>query len=1265
MLGACVRKWGLMVTLTMAVLTVEAAWTPPLCDRAEVLRSAPAVTVKAYPDADSVLLADTEAARYNPDGTAEETDDCYEKILTQKGKDDRDSLDFHYTLPYGTVTVEKVEVIRQGTVIPVDIANQSRTQVEPGQMGSNIYNPNSKVTVVQIPDLQPGDILHYFTRQHKLKPYIPNAFSEYYVLQSTNPILDYRVVVDAPASLPLRSMVVKDEVKNSITSSVTKTADRVIYEWRARRVPRVFGEPGMPPLFTVVQRLLVSTTPEWKDISQWYWKLCLPHLEKTTPAMVAQVKALTADLKTDDARIRAIYYYVAHQIRYMGLTTETDAPGYEPHDVNITFDNKYGVCRDKAALLAAMLRLAGFNARPVLFFVGPKKDVEVPNNYFNHAIVAVEKKPGDYLLMDPTDENSRDLFPTYLCDKSYLVARPDGDPLRTSAVVPAERNLMRISTSGEVDAGGTLKASSQIGFDGVNDGVYRDAFLRWTPEKREEFFSSKLRQALPGATVRRVEILPRLLDDSSKPLEVRLVYEVPDFLIAGDAAAMVRLPWLGTQFGMVNFVIDNTSLDKRCFPMLIDTTCGVREKFELRLSGLSKPLLLPQYAPVKQPDFAWWQQVEWKKNVLSGESRFTLDTMEITVAGYAALKEQLRKMEYDRRKMPLFAAESLTRDADVLTLRHDVMVDVTSASSWTEREIVRKKILTYSGKKSASELKFEFNPAWSDFKLVRASVTAPQPQSRRQEVKPQEINLMDASWVGAAPRYPAAKIMVVSLPNVEPGSVIEYETLKTYRQRPFFSTYELFRGHDPLVIKQFQVTFPTTLPNLPRASAVPDRVRLVSHTAAQRTIWTWTAHAMAKVRDENRQPPLFSFCPAVLISNGDWPVYAEHLNRALTSAAAGQALTAAKARELAAGQKASEQIAAVNTYVLKNIRESEPNFTQLPLTCLSPADVTLKDGYGNTADRAIVLYAMLKELGLKPEFVVGGAMVPVEMLYRRFDDYPEPWLFDEVLVRVACDGEALYLNADNHYGRPGICQYDGYPALDLISGKMIRIELPERLRDGTVSDYRIDFDLDGNALITHHVSYYGSDYSEFRKKYSEMTPEKRRRFFLKEAAVIAEAAQVVTSEADVGSYPAVKKLTVKVPHYGVRDGRYLYFTLPGRQLQRLLPLGNVSRATPYFLDRFVNLRYKIAATVAGTPARVMMEPATWSWQAPDRNGRVDFAAAASGSGFTIDSTIALVPAVVPPYRFGEYLWVGDKLGSPALWQVTVELPPEKPAPVTL
>ena len=49
---------------------------------------------------------------------------------------------------------------------------------------------------------------------------------------------------------------------------------------------------------------------------------------------------------------------------------------------------------------------------------------------------------GEFLLMDPTNENTKDLLPAYLMDRSYLVAHPEGRPLAGEGL--AERLAARL-----------------------------------------------------------------------------------------------------------------------------------------------------------------------------------------------------------------------------------------------------------------------------------------------------------------------------------------------------------------------------------------------------------------------------------------------------------------------------------------------------------------------------------------------------------------------------------------------------------------------------------------------------------------------------------------------------------------------------------------------------------------------------------------------------------------------------------------------------
>ena len=189
-----------------------------------------------------------------------------------------------------------------------------------------------------------------------------------------------------------------------------------------------------------------------------------------------------------------------------------------------------------------MLELAGFKAFPVLFMAGDPKDADVPNGYFNHAVVAVDKGSFDYVLMDPTDENTRTIFPEYLSNQSYLVARAEGDVLRRSPVISPERNRMDIRTTGSIDGAGNLSGSCRMTFNGINDLIYRSAFARWTPEKRREFWQGKLRRAIPGAVLGTFTVKPDNIRDTASAFSVEFTFKAPNAISDTNACGMLQTP---------------------------------------------------------------------------------------------------------------------------------------------------------------------------------------------------------------------------------------------------------------------------------------------------------------------------------------------------------------------------------------------------------------------------------------------------------------------------------------------------------------------------------------------------------------------------------------------------------------------------------------------------------------------------------------------------------------------------------------------------
>ena len=1249
----CLLVAGLAVFSRAAVLGADAE--KGLVDRAAVIRSAKEVTRAKYPNADDVLVDDYILIRYRPDGTSVTLDDTFMKVLTEKGKRENQTLSFHFTLPYSKVAAKIVEVIKpDGRTVPVDVAKQSRVMVNRSQMGANIYNPNSKILRVGVPGLEIGDMVHYLSERKTVKARVPDTWSDYTVLEYTSPIKHFVYEVHGPKELPLRRMAVKDEVKGTVKRSVGEKDGVIRYRWEVKDVPRMYREPSMPPLHTVVQRLLVSTIPEWKEISKWYWKLSEPHFAPT-PEMKQTVAALTKGVADRQKKIEAIFQFVSQKIRYMGITTEKESPGYEPHDVKTTFEQKYGVCRDKAALLVAMLRLAGFEAYPVLIHNGPKKDPDVPQPYFNHAASCVQNPDGTYLLMDSTDENTKQLFPAYLSDQSYLVAKPEGETLLTSPIVSAEENLMRIETRGRLNAAGDLSAESILRFDGINDNAYRGYFSRIKPEERRRYFEGVVKRVVAGARLVDFRIKPKNMLDTSQPLTVRMKLEAKNVLVAGGDTVMLPVPWLGTRVGMVNFILGRTGLEKRKYPLVTKITCGVRESLHLEVAdALGKDLAMPEYAPIKDETVTWGQSLGRKGKMLEGKSQFLMKVVEFTPAQYLGLKNTLKKLEYNARKMPIFTprqrgARKRGPGVDVVVLDEQVRYELADAHTWTETRTVKKKILTYAGKKRHSELKFNYNPVWEELKLGKATVTGKDGKART--IQPEEINVMDAGWVGAAPRYPAAKTLVASLPGVEVGSVIEYRIKRTCRNRPFFAMREYFRGFEPIRRKDLHVNWPKSL----KTTILSDVTQChpVAQMLAGRARNQWTAQAMKSVKRERNLPPWWSFNPKVFLSVGGWKAYAADVLKAFEKAASGQTQAEARARDLVGeARDVRAKLIAIRDFVAKNVRAAGPALHELPLAEVTSADQTLAEGYGNTADRGVLIYVMLRAAGLKPEFLLASSEPMVANLKNPLNECPDAAVFGSVLVRVRDRGEQIYLNDTNQYASLGATPHDGCFGLVLKTGRIETISAAANKEDRSEVEYRITLSENGDAVIRKTRRVFGMGFAAFHRRFAEMPPEERRRYHQEAVAAVAKAARAkgdLVTRFD--TYPGIEEFAVTVEKFAVRDGDYLYLTIP-ETLRGLLTLRSDTREGPIYWSHPRRIIVSTAVVLPPRTREVVLRPPALEWNAIPGAGRITVFSNSPGIGdgpgpeIPIQHVAKLCSAIIRPADYKKLLEIQRRLSHP-------------------
>jgi transglutaminase-like putative cysteine protease len=1156
-------------------------WT--LVDGKKVMAAAAEITPAKYPDCDWAVIDQKSIRVYQADGTGECQDETFVKVLTEKGKRDNRTLTMSFMLPYTTVAVPKLEVIKpDGETVPVDVVANSKESIDDSQMAANIYDPNMRVMQVNIPSLDIGDMVHSVERQTIERPIIPGQFSEENVFEGPGFIWHITYEVYAPANRPLKRIALRDEVPGTVTASTQpETNNAIVYRWEVNNVPRMFDEASMPPYEMVLQRLFVSTLPDWEAVSKWYWNLSQSHLEATTPEMKQTVKELTAGAKTDMDRIKALFYYVSNKIRYMGITPEKDRPGFEPHDVCITFDKKYGVCRDKAALLVSMLRLAGLNAYPVLVSVGTHKDAEVPDPDFNHAIVGVELEKGHIVLMDPTDENTRELLPAQDRNQSYLVCRPDGDTIRLSPIQPPEENLMTIKTTGVLDADGMIEGKSELSFQGINDDAYRNAFSHMKPDDERRFFEQRLQQAVPGLRLKSLKLVPADMSDVSTGLRAELEFSVGGMTANGGGESVVSVPWIGKRLGVVNFILDGTGLEKRKYPLETQVTCGVQEDISLKLAGgFAGAATLPSPSSVDDDCVSYQQHFATNEGSLECSRTLKLKTVEFSPAQYLTLKQTLKMLDNDGRKVPILALAGkpvahdgamaanppvppVESNARILESRKELKV--TGPHTAVYRVKYSKRILTYNGKIREAEVKIPYNPACEEARLIHAVVTSP--TNERQEISKDEINVMDEGWNASAKRYTGGRILVASLPGVDIGSTIEVEFEVSYTNKPFLAGFESFQLPDDLEKKSFVLTVPADIKVQRLLSGERGIIQEQNKQDGNRQEFQWQSGPVAALPAEPNLPPEWVYSAGVGYFIGNVTNYLNELSDAMLERSHQSTRAAELARKLAAkaGSKL-EAVKAIRDFVAQSIREAGPSFTDLPLSELSDADTTLADGYGHAADRAILLHAMLRAAGFQPEFVLVSDLPAIAGITNVAMTFPLPRYFQTPLVRITLDGERYYLNDTDQYAELGSTGSDGKLGIALSNQAWEIIHATKQCQDETRTTYSLLLDRSGRTRIGVSRLYYGGNYNERHRFFSELPPEERKRYFQETVSDVTQGARPVgdlTTTFD--SYPGREQFSVMVDNYGVTAGKYLYFSLPFTP--SLIPAGADQRTLPLLISQ--------------------------------------------------------------------------------------------------
>lgn len=250
------------------------------------------------------------------------------------------------------------------------------------------------------------------------------------------PVIKKQIVVTVPEWLNVELKEFNFE-GNNVTKSQTKDSkNNTVFTYTLNNVPALYKEEAAPgrsyiyPHILIIAKsyklkgkdvMLFNTTA---DLYKWY-KSLVDLMKDDTSVMKSKVTELTATAKTDEEKIKNIYYWVQDNIRYIAF--EDGIAGFKPDESNHVFENRYGDCKGMANLIKQMLKLAGFDAR--LTWIGTKHiayDYKTPSLAVdNHMICTLFYKGKKYFLDGTEKYNSYGEYAERIQNKEVMIE--DGD----------------------------------------------------------------------------------------------------------------------------------------------------------------------------------------------------------------------------------------------------------------------------------------------------------------------------------------------------------------------------------------------------------------------------------------------------------------------------------------------------------------------------------------------------------------------------------------------------------------------------------------------------------------------------------------------------------------------------------------------------------------------------------------------------------------------------------------------------------------------
>ena len=599
-------------------------------DIAALYKTAPAAA--EYPNDNSIyLLKDVQQVIYDGNGASEEKTELLIKIFNKAGIDDWKEVSIPYNEYIQKLLISKAEILKKdGSKVQAE-SNDGELVFSSLEIGAAIH------VSFRLENAMSGKLAAHFSEEFTFNGGYPVKLSRYSLLVPAGKQFNYRMY-------------------NSTMKPVVKEVEDgyKLWTWEKGSSNRIEREVSMPAFSDVIEKVVVSSFPDWSYVANWYSDLSNVKA-KADFEIKEKVKELFAGRQNLSGleKAKLIYSFIEDNFSYSDVSFLHSA--LTPQRASRTLNSRLGDCKDLSVLFASMAREAGLDANLILVDTRDNGDVhlDLPQIGFNHCIAQLRASGKTYIVELTDNHLPFGSMPNNLINANALYIPKDGSHVTGASLVKLNTTSRSPNT---IDRTTTIRISDNNAevvrkslMSGAEAGSIRATYRNESDDDRRKavtrLLSGQFNNAISVHTLKFDS-----LDNLSENVSEEYSFSVDNFATEIAGMKAIRLPWFDSYSSL-----EIVSLAERKFPLNLwrfSSTPYDKEKIVIRLPEGKKLLEVPRNVSYQCPSLSYSLTYEVKDSevIVTREVKYLKD--QVPVDEYARFKEIVIKMaEADKQQL--------------------------------------------------------------------------------------------------------------------------------------------------------------------------------------------------------------------------------------------------------------------------------------------------------------------------------------------------------------------------------------------------------------------------------------------------------------------------------------------------------------------------------------------------------------------------------------------------------------------------------------